>query len=55
MLTLPTSQWVREISYSLPEKILLILIKVDKGEGGGSPNVDKKFLSVNIINFGRCE
>ena len=20
--------------------------------GGGSPNVDKKFLSVNIINFG---
>ena len=27
---------------------------MDKGEGGGSPNVDKKILSVNIINFGIC-
>ena len=24
------------------QKILLILIKVDKGVGGGSPNVDEK-------------
>ena len=28
---------------------------VDKGRGGGgSANVDKKFLSVIIINFGQC-
>ena len=24
-----------------------------RARGGGSPNVDKKFLSVNIINFGQ--
>ena len=28
------------------EKILIILIKVDKGK-------DKKYLSLNIINFGQ--
>ena len=33
-------------------KILLISIKVGRG-GGASANVDKKFLSVNIINFGQ--
>ena len=36
------------------KKILLILIKVEKGKGG-SPNVDfKNILSVNIFYFGRC-
>ena len=27
---------------------------MDKVEGGGLRNVDKEFLSVNIINFGQC-
>ena len=36
--------------------MLLISLFVDKGRGEeGSANVDKKkFLGVNIINFGRC-
>ena len=34
--------------------IILILIKVDKVEGGGgSPNVYEKILNVNIINFAK--
>ena len=28
-------------------------MNMDRGRGGGAANVDKKFLSVNIINFGR--
>ena len=36
-------------------KLLFILIKVNKGRGGvGLANVEEKFLSVNIINWGRC-
>ena len=34
------------------KNILLILIKVDKGKGGGGIRMwIKKFLNVNIINF----
>ena len=37
------------------KNILLILIKVDKGEGGGVPKCGyKKFLIVNFINIVRC-
>ena len=28
---------------------------MDKGQGRGSPKVDKKFLNVNIINFAEVD
>ena len=37
------------------EKILIILIKVDKGKVGGQRRWIKKFLNVNIINFAKVD
>ena len=37
------------------EKILLILIKVDKGKGGGQRRWGKKSLDVNIIYFTKVD
>ena len=35
--------------------LLLISIKVDKGQGGGHRRWIKKFLNVNIINFAEVD